>query len=530
MRKAGKQRWIFLGILALAVLVRSVCFGSVPGGINQDEAMAGVDAWALSLYGTDRFGTRLPVHFTAWKYGQMSVLLSYCMVPFIRLLGFGTLAVRLPMLLAGCGGVVLAYLVGKRLFSERMALGIMLLTAVNPWQIMQSRWSLDCNLFPHVFLLAFYLLLMGLEKRRYLYASMFFFGLTFYCYGVAVYSVTPFLTVYGVWCIWRRQLRVREVLACVCVFILVALPEILVMAINFFGLPTIETPLFTMSYFPESIRSGDILFLNFSLSQLADNLLALIKVCIIQVPDHLFNSIPLFGPLYHISIPFVLTGIAVCTRELFREKNRERQAGILALWGFLLTGFWVGIITREVNVNRINIIFYPLIFLCGLGIKTVIEKIKCLKPYIFCAYGACFLLFLYTYFTSFAEEIKVYFNVNFLEAVAEADKMEEYPRLYITGHMDWQYNLSMAEILTQYACKIDAAYYQERTTVKGGRELNPYGERYHYINAEYLEEADREGLYLVHVSEELPFEGEVIRELGNYLLVSPEGERGKGDF
>lgn len=32
---------------------------------------------------------------------------------------------------------------------------------------------------------------------------------------------------------------------------------------------------------------------------------------------------------------------------------------MLALWGFLITGIWVGLITYEVNINRVNIIFYP---------------------------------------------------------------------------------------------------------------------------------------------------------------------------
>ncbi|MFQ9477951.1 ArnT family glycosyltransferase [Waltera sp.] len=149
----NKNRKIFFwSILALAVILRCIRFATVPDGINQDEAMGAVDAWALSKYGTDRYGTFLPVHFTAWRYSQMSVLLAYCMVPFIKLFGFNTVTVRLPMVLISFGAVALVYLVGRKLFSERIALVAMLLTAVNPWQFMQSRWSLDCNLFPHIFL------------------------------------------------------------------------------------------------------------------------------------------------------------------------------------------------------------------------------------------------------------------------------------------------------------------------------------------------------------------------------------------
>ena len=83
--------------------------------------MGAMDAWALSKYGTDRYGTFLPVHFEAWKYSQMSVLLSYCMVPFIKVFGFSTVTVRLPMLLVSCGAVALVYLVSEKLFNERIA-------------------------------------------------------------------------------------------------------------------------------------------------------------------------------------------------------------------------------------------------------------------------------------------------------------------------------------------------------------------------------------------------------------------------
>ena len=447
--------------------------------------MGAVDAWALSKYGTDRYGTFLPVHFTGWRYSQMSVLLAYCMVPFIKLFGFNTVTVRLPMVLISSGAVALVYLVGRKLFSERIALVAMLLTAVNPWQFMQSRWSLDCNLFPHIFLLGFYLLLLGLEKRRYLYLSMGFFGLTFYCYGIAAYSVTAFLFVFFIWCLWKRRLKFREGLLCALIFTVVALPEVIVLGINavHFG-RTISTPLFTMPYFPDSVRSADILLLNFSFAQLGKNAWALFSHVFLQLPDIFFNSIPAFGPLYHVSIPFVFVGIIVFTIQLFREKYIEKQTQMLALWGFLVTGIWVGLITYEVNINRVNIIFYPIILLCAYGIGLAVRKWKKLWLVVAAAYGISSILFFGTYFTTYAEESREYYNKDFMEAVAEADSLEEYESLYITGNLGWQFNRDATEILTQYVCKIDAQYYQGKSNVSNGRELPAYADRYHYIYPE----------------------------------------------
>ena len=521
---ADKRNLIFFwSILAVAVTVRCIGFVTVPGGINQDEAMAGMDAWALSQYGTDRYGIFMPVHFAAWRYGQMSVLLSYCMIPFIKLFGFGTLAVRMPMLLASCVSVALIYLVGKRLFSPSFALLVMALTAINPWHFMQSRWSLDCNLFPHVFLLAFYLLLLGLERRRYLYLSMIFFGLTLYCYGVAVYSVIPFLVIYGFWCLWYQRLSLRELLLCAMVFTVIALPELLVMAINFFGWSTVETPFFTLSYFPESVRSNDILFLNFSVNQLNKNLAAMVNTCFLQKKGAIYNAIPDFGPMYVIALPFMLCGIVDYAGKLFHEKDAESRAGKMALWCWLMIGIWVGLTTYEVNVNRINIIFFPLIFLCGHGIVVLTGKMRSLRYITAGAYCFCFILFLVAYFTTFAQEVQTYFNVNFLDMVERADRMEEYDRLYITANVDWQHNWQMAEILTQYACRIDAAYYQENTLFTGDRELLPYSERYHFVDMGRLDMVDSSGLYMVHVTEleQMPFFYEVIWAEGNYVLLRP---------
>lgn len=521
-----RRRVIFWSILLVGVILRCIQFGRIPSGVNQDEAMAAVDAWALSKYGTDRYGIYMPVHFTAWKYGQMSVLLSYCMVPFIKLLGFHIVSVRLPMLLASCGSIALVYLIGRRLFDEKIAMIAMVFTVINPWHFMQSRWSLDCNLFPHVFLLAFYLLLLGLEKKRFLYLSMVFFGLTFYCYGVAAYSVTAFLVVFFLWCLWKKQLKFRQGVLCALIFGAVALPEAMVLAINYYQKSTIVTPFFTMSYFPDSLRSEDILLLNFSLGQFGRNAWALISKVFLQLPDIPFNSIPAFGPLYHISVPFILLGIVMFTAKLFREKNTEMQTKWLALWGFLITGIWVGLITFEVNINRVNIIFYPLILLGAYGISLVIRKWRKSTPVILAAYSMVSVLFLSTYFTSYAEEGAVYYNRDFISAVAKADRMEEYDRLYITGNFGWQFSQAAAEILTQYACKIDALYFQEKSNVTGGRELLPYYERYHYI---YPEKSDdtfaeyvRGGLVLVHEEElqYLNFPYEILDREGTYLLIT----------
>lgn len=524
-KRFSGARICFWLILLFSFVLRIVALDRIPAGINQDEAMGAMDAWALSKYGTDRLGMQWPVHFTAWGYSHMSVLLAYLMIPFIRLFGFHTFIIRIPMVLVSVMGIALVYLIARKFFSTEISLAVMAFAAINPWHFMQSRWSLDCNLFPHVFLLGFYLLLCGLEKKRYLYLSMIAFGLTFYCYGIAVYTVPVFLFVYAAWCLWQKQLKLKEVLISVCIFVAVALPEMLVMFVNMFKLETIYTPWFTIPYFPDSVRSDDILFMNFSFYQLKQNCLAVLKQVFLQCPDHLFNALPAFGPMYHISTPFMLLGIWQFGKRFLFHKDLHTKTIDLSLLGFLIMGLWAGVLTYEVNINRINIIFYPLMFMTVYGIATFIRWIPKYAVYFrngfVVAYSILAIAFFAQYFGSFGAEIRRMFNVDFLELIQKADALEQYDRLYVSSNMGWQTNAKMAEILTQYGCRIDAQYVQEQTEETGGRTLLPYSERYHFVNLKEEESLDKEALYVLSEQELLLWKVsyEIVLQCGEFLAV-----------
>lgn len=470
-----RSQVLFLLILGAGILVRCICFGKIPEGINQDEAMAAMDANALLQYGTDRLGMHLPIHFTAWGWAQMSVLLSYLMLPFMKLFGFTTVAVRLPLLVVSLAGMIFLYLFTKKVLGAHTALLVFFLTAINPWQIMQSRWSLDCNLFPHLFVIGAYLLQLGLDKKRYLYLSMLFFGLCLYCYGVAVYSVPLFLAAMALY-LWRTgQTPLKHILGSAALFSLIALPELLTMFINLVGLNSIETPFFTIPYFSGTVRSKDILITNFSFQQLFLNIWAALKASLLQTPDLFHNTIPAFGTIYHISIPFALIGLAALFSGLKKETDKTKYAGLLALAGWLLTGVWIGIITLEVNVNRINLIHYPMIILTAIGILTLAAKRHKLYRPILVLYGILFLLFSGTYFTSFARQSREEYHGDLLQGLSFADALP-IDHLYISTSEHPQ----TMEILLQYALRIDPMYYQQKTTLCNGRDCLLYSDRYRF--------------------------------------------------
>ncbi|MBE0680533.1 MAG: glycosyltransferase family 39 protein [Anaerolineales bacterium] len=158
-------QWILLSlILLLGILIRAWNFGSLPSGLNQDEASSAVDAYYLYHYGVDRNGISYPVHFIAWGSGQ-SLLYGYLLIPFVAS-GLNPITTRLPMLLLGVLTLPIMYLVGYRTAGRRFALIAVFLLAVSPWHIMMSRWGLEDNTLPFVFLVGYLCMLLSTRNNH----------------------------------------------------------------------------------------------------------------------------------------------------------------------------------------------------------------------------------------------------------------------------------------------------------------------------------------------------------------------------
>ena len=362
---------ILIAVVAIGFFARLYQFGVIPMGINQDEAMAAVDSLALTMHGTDRYGMWLPVHFTAWGFGQMSVLMSYLMIPFIRIMGLTIISTRLPMLIVSLLGMYVMYKFVKDIYGKTPALITLFILAINPWHIMQSRWALDCNMFPHFMLFSIYFLYKGLKKDIFLYISMVLFAITLYAYGLAIYSVPIFLMAVFIYLLRKKQISLKKALICGVIFLTFAWPILLMLMINFFEWRTIEAPFFTIPFFEHSIRSNDLVFFaDYFGPQLIHHTLALHRA--ITLGDGLlWNSINNFGPMYLFSILFLPLGIVFISLFSKYEESEKSIGNILIIFWLLISVF-VGL-SVSVNVNRINIIFYPLIIANALGICLLIK-------------------------------------------------------------------------------------------------------------------------------------------------------------
>ena len=86
-----------------------------------------------------------------------------------------------------------------------------------------------------------------------------------------------------------------------------------------------------------------------------------------------YNSFPIFGTLYYISIPFVLFGFIDSIKNVKKDiKEKNLSLDIIMLANFL--SVCVCNILIESGINRINAIYISLIYYTAVGIMYVSEN------------------------------------------------------------------------------------------------------------------------------------------------------------
>lgn len=154
------------------------------------------------------------------------------------------------------------------------------LLVICPWHILQSIWSLDCNMFPHFLLIAIDLLLIGIKNKKALYISMIMFAISLYCYGVAIYFVPFFLLVISIYLLKKNEVSKKNIIICILIFSIIAMPIITMFAINVLHIEqNIKIGNITIPYYKNLSRTEDMIFFSQNpFKQLINNICSTIKV------------------------------------------------------------------------------------------------------------------------------------------------------------------------------------------------------------------------------------------------------------
>lgn len=435
MKKINSKKIIFWVLILIGIVVRIYNFPHAINEMNCDEIMTVVNAKSIADTGKELGGISFPVYLHGW--GGQSVILLYLMAMSIKIIGYSLFAIRLPLLIISIISMFVFYDLTKKISKNtNVALISLALLAICPWHILQAIWGLDCNMFPHFLLIAMDLLYTGISNKNkiVLYSSMIFFAISLYGYGVAIYFVPLFLLIISIYLLKTKQLKIKDIIICIVIFLIISMPIITMFAINVLHIDkNIKIGIITIPYYESLSRTKDMIFFTPNLiEQLFKNLSSTIKVIFAQIDGAEWNSSPVFGTTYRITMVFAIIGIIEMIKQI---KKNNVNIGNVMITAWISISFLNGIIVNQANINRLNSIWYVLLILGAYGIYTIYEKVKNKKIYgitITCIYSIIFVAFtiyFYGYHVKIVDQSGC-FSRGFYQALSYVKTLDEKTVIY----------------------------------------------------------------------------------------------------
>ncbi len=434
-----KATYILLAaIMVIATFLRLFMLGSVPNGLQQDEASIGYEAYALAKYGIDRNGYAYPVHPLAFGSGGNSELMIYLNMISIKLLGTGVVKLRLLPAILGIATVFFFFFVLKELFSsldydgKRNRLSIIgtAFLAICPWHVILSRWSLDSNIMPFLQIIALYAFLVALRKKTVasyaLSAGLFAVGM--YGYGAGTMIIPVFIVIACVYALIKKTISVKQLIISALTFMVIFFPLFMFYAVNFLGLPEIITDYFCINKLTAT-RSGEV-FLTLD-SSLPHRLLNNIRILGLVLTvgndeDMLCHFYPGYSTLFEFTFPIIFIGLFLVFRDFVSGLKKtedqvkdEYYCKNAALTAFLIANFILSIAV-ETDIGRMVTMFIPLIYVFVRGFDFVLAQSHKLAMIIVFIVLLADFSFAKDYFTDFNKQAISIFMPDYGEAIARA--------------------------------------------------------------------------------------------------------------
>ena len=401
----NSEKWyrvLFWSIFIIGCFLRIYQLGIIPGkgSLNKDEAYAGYEAYSLLTYGFDSHGYHMPVYLEAWGSG-MNALETYCMIPFIALLGLNSVAIRLPQAILGCMTLPAFYGIVREIRGRKAALLAIFILAIMPWHIMMSRWGLESNFYPGILTIATYFLIRGNTKHTFLPLAALFYGLSLYCYA-SPWIVMPLLVAGSFIMIYWHKKADRYLVMSLAVLLTVAFPLLLFVMVNMGYIDQIITTCMSVPKLTV-FRSNEV---SLSFYGVRHNFASMMRMLFLQKDNMLSNATEGYGLYYHFSVVFILIGIGTGIYNFIGRKEKVR-AGEKYMWLWLVCALILGCMT-EANINQLNIIHIPLIYFLICGIIAVEKKIGSIVLGVIVAlYAFSLLLFVHYYGNEYNAELAV---------------------------------------------------------------------------------------------------------------------------
>jgi len=409
-----------LGVLLLIVIGTSIYkIGVVPKGMNIDEAGMFVDAKNLAQHGFDRYFNKWPIYLINFGGGQ-SIMYAYLTAFLIKIFGNHLILAKIPSIIFRILAFLSTCLLLKNEKNKKEKLIFLLLLAIAPYFIMQSRWGLDCNLLVSFLTISISVFIYSIEKQnnKLFFISGVFFGLTLYTYSLSYLIIPILLSFILIFLLKNKKISIKQIIVLGFPIFILSIPLILLILVNYNIIPEIKS-FITIPKLP-NFRSGEISFTN-----IPNSLRIIINV---MTFDGLFggkyliyNALPEFGTLYYISIPFFLVGII----DYIKKEKRTLLDVTMFIW--LLSVIICSLLLKDPNINKANAIFVPLVYFISKGIMRITNQNKKILFGIILIYSMNFILFTNFYYNQYNQKYDnpPFFATHYIEAVEYADQQQE---------------------------------------------------------------------------------------------------------
>ena len=202
-----------------------------------------------------------------------------------------------------------------------------------------------------------------------------------------------------------------------------------------------------------------------------------------------WNSIKGYGLVYIFSLPFTILGIA-CE---FSKENKENN--IFNLW-FVISCIMLLIV--ETNINRDNIIMFPIIYYSVIGIATSIKFKDYFKYVILIVYTVYYIMFEIAYFKTNWSDYST-FSTGIEEVINYVESERKVEKIY------FPYNIKEPYIYVLFYGEINPNEYIstiKKKNVNGIFEnIKAFGRYEFYNSIEYVE--DYKNIYIIPKSSEI---------------------------
>lgn len=367
------KRGIYCLMFGIALFMHFFRLSEVPYGLHVDEAGMAYDAYCLAKYSVDRYLNRFPVYLINFGGGQ-SALNAYLVAALIKIAGdINPWIIRLP----GAIIAVFSYLAGvniiRKSLGEKWGLVSSFFLAIFPYFIMQSRFGLDCNLLLGMSTISLYFLMFAEEKKKpmlFVLAGVLW-GITYYTYALSYISNTMFLGVLLCYWLYMKRISWKNAFFFGLPVLLIVSPLLLMIIINTFDLPQIETTLFTIPSLP-MYRNGSISFTNMWV-----NFWTTVKVIFTKdwIP---YNAFDKYFTMYRLSIVFAVIGFFRLFVDMAKSFLRKEYSKHMVFFIFFLCYLFLGMLLGDggPNINRLNGIFFALFYCVLYGMRYSYNFVK----------------------------------------------------------------------------------------------------------------------------------------------------------